>query len=106
MKRLVWSLVITGALILASVPEASASGGQYRAYDNHYAVRQGHNYPYRLRRNDDFRRWYGRSHYRYGFYTSWDRLFDIYRYERRYQRPYRYYDRRGYNRHRRHRRRH
>jgi hypothetical protein len=45
-----------------------------------------------LRRNNDFHRWYRRSRYRHDFYLSWYRLFDIYHYERRYQRTYRYND--------------
>ncbi len=106
MKRLVWTLVITSALALAIVPEASAHGSQYGSYDRHHVVRHGHSYPYRLRRHYDFHRWYWHSHYRYDFYVSWDRLFDIYRYERKYHRPYRYYDRHGHNRHRKHHRHH
>jgi hypothetical protein len=100
MKRLIWSLLIASALVLTSVPGASAHGSHYRAYERHYVVRHGHNYPYWLRRNSDFHRWYWHSYYRHDFYLSWDQLFDIYRYERRYHRPYRYYDRRGYDRYR------
>ncbi len=96
MKRLIWLFVITSALGLASVPEASAHGGQYRAYERHYVVRHGHSYPYWLRRQYDFHRWYRHSQYRYDFHLSWERLFDFYRYERRYHRPYRYHD--GYGR--------
>jgi len=106
MKRLVWTLIITSALGMASVPEASAHGSHNRAYDRHYVVRHGHSYPYWLRRNYDFHRWYVGSRFRYDFYMSWDRLFDIYRYERKYHRPYRYYDRRGRDRHRKNQRRH
>ena len=106
MKRLVWSLLIVSALSLASVPEASAHGSQYGGHGRHYVVRYGHSYPYWLHRNYDFHRWYWRSHYRDDFYMSWDRLFDIYRYERKYRRPHRYYDRRGYYRHRKQHRRH
>lgn len=106
MKRLVWSLVITSALALAPVPEALADASHYRSYDGHYVVRHGHSYPYWLRRNYDFHRWYWSSHYRHDFHTSWDRLFDVYRYERRHHRPYRYYNRRGHNRHHEHHRHH
>lgn len=99
MKRLVWSLVIMSALALASVPEASAHGSHYRAYDRHHVVRHSHSYPYWLRRNHEFHRWYLHSHYRNHYYLSWNRLFDIYRYERRYQRPHRRYDRHSHSRH-------
>jgi hypothetical protein len=95
MKRLVWSLLITGALFVSVVPEASAHGSHYRghvAYDRHHIVRHGHHYPYWLRRNADFHRWYRHSHYRNDFYLSWNHLFDIYRFERRYHRSYRLYD--------------
>ncbi len=102
MKRIVWSLLIASTLILASVPEASAHGRHYRAYERHYVVRHGYSYPYWLRRNYDFHRWYLRSHYRYDFYMSWDGLYDIYRYERKYPRADRGHDRRGYHLHRRH----
>ncbi len=106
MNRLVWSLLITSVLGLAFVPEASAQGSRYASYDRHYVVRGGESYPYWLRRNYDFRRWYLRSHYHNDFYLGWDRLFDIYRYERKYHRPYRHYDRRGRHRHREHHRHH
>lgn len=100
MKRLVWSLLIASTLVLTAVSEASAHAGPYRAYERHVVVRHGHSYPRWLSRNSDFHRWYWRSHYRNDFYLSWDRLFEIYRYERRYHRPYRYYDRRAHNRYR------
>ena len=106
MKRLVWSLLISSALLLASVPDAMAHGSQYRAYDRHYAVRHGYDYPYWLRRNYDFHRWYRHSHYRYDLRLSWKRLYNIYRFERKYYRPYRYYDRHGYYRHRKYHRHH
>ncbi len=106
MKRLVWTLVIASALAWASVPEALAHGSRDRAYDRYYVVRHGHGYPYWLRRHDEFHRWYLRSHYRHDFYVSWDRLFDIYRYERKYHRPYRYHDHRSHYRHRRQHRHH
>lgn len=106
MKRLVWSLVITSALILAAVPEASAHGSHSRAYDRHYIVRDGHHYPYWLRRNTDFHRWYHRSRYRNDFYVSWYRLFDIYQYDRRYYRSHRSDDRYYGDRRRRDRRQH
>jgi len=106
MKRLICTLLIASALGLVTMPEASAHGSRDKAYDRHYVVRYGHKYPNWLRRNNDFHRWYIRSHYRHDFYMSWDRLFDIYRYERKYYRPYRYYDRRDHDRHRRQRHRH
>ncbi len=106
MKRLVWLLLITGVLTLAAVPEASANGSQYRSYDRHYDVRHGHGYPTWLRRNYDFHRWYWRSHHHNDFNMSWSRLFDVYRYERKYHHPYHDYDRRRHNRHRKHHRHH
>ncbi len=95
MKRLVWSLVLASALFVAGVPEASAHRshhGAHGAYDRYYVVRHGHHYPGWLRRHNDFHRWYRRSHYRHDFYLSWPRLFDIYQYERKYHRHYRYQD--------------
>jgi len=109
MKRLVWLLVLTGALFAGGVPEASAHGsnvGSHIAYDRHYVVRHGHSYPRWLRRHDDFHRWYWRSHFRNDYYLSWNRLYDIYRYERKYRRSYRYSDYRGRHRHHGHHRRH
>ena len=106
MKRFVWSLVIVSALSLVYVPEASPHGSEYRGHDRHTIVRHGHSYPYGLHRNYDFHRWYWRSHHRYDIQMSWDRLFDIYRYERKYRRPSYYYDRRGYYRQRKQHRRH
>ena len=106
MKRLVWTLVVTCTLGLASVPEASADGGQYRTYDGHHVVRNSRSYPYWLRRQYDFHHWYRHSHYRYDFHLSWERLFDIYRHEHSNHRPYRYYDRYGRNHHRKYHRHH
>lgn len=87
MKRLIWLLVLSAALVVAVVPEASAHPSHYQ-FDRHYVVRHGHSYPYWLRRNSDFHDWYWQSRFRNDFYLSWNEIFGIYRYERRYRRPY------------------
>jgi hypothetical protein len=94
MKCFVWSLVLTGALLVAAVPEASAHGsydGRHIGNVRHYNVRHSHHYPQWLRPQYDFHRWYRRSHFRDAYYLSWQQLFDIYRYEQKYRRPYRHY---------------
>lgn len=91
MKRLVWSLLLASALTLVSAPEASAHAVHYIAhvgYGGPYVVR--HAYPRWLYHHHDFHRWYRRSPYRYDHYLSWHRLYDIYRYERKFSRPYRH----------------
>lgn len=93
MKRLLCALALAGALCVASLPDASAHERHYRgriAYQRHAMPQRSHHSPAWLRRNYDFQLWYGRSRFRYDFYLSWYQLFDIYRYERRYRRPYPY----------------
>jgi len=87
MKRTAWSLIFGMGLMLANVPEASAHKVEYRPYIvyDHYAYAGSRHFPRWLRKDRDFQRWYLYSNYRMNRHMSWHRLYDIYKYERRYR---------------------
>lgn len=63
---------------------------QYRNYrysPSYYRVSRT---PSWLRHDRSFRRWYNRTQWRIDHRLSWHELFDIYRWERRYDRRYRH----------------
>ena len=66
---------------------------------NYYPYRQStYIFPRWLRAKQDFQRWYYYSHYRYMRRLSWQRLYDLYLYDKRYTRrawrnDHRHYDR-------------
>ena len=111
MNKFLTAVVMTTSLLLLDVPEAAAHGGKYdkhsrpdKHYSRHYdrddrSNRRNHNaakykrsknMPYWLERDRSFRHWYQDSRLRKDRRISWNRLFDIYRYEVRVQRRYRY----------------
>ena len=96
-----WSLVTLAGISLFAAPEASAhdvTRVRYVDYD-YYPYRQStHIFPRWLRAKQDFQRWYSFSHYRYMRRLSWQRLYDLYLYDKRYSRhawryDYKYHDR-------------
>lgn len=111
MNKLLTATVMTASLLLLDMPEAAAHGGihdkHYRTdkhYSRHYdrdyrphrryhkavKFKRSKNMPYWLERDRSFRHWYRHSMLRKDRRISWNRLFDIYRYELRVYRPYRY----------------
>lgn len=111
MNKFLTAAIMTASLLLLDIPEAAAHGGkhdkQYRSdkhYSRHYdrdyrSPRRNHivvkykrskNMPNWLERDRSFRHWYQHSKVRKDRRISWNRLFDIYRYELRTHRPYRY----------------
>ncbi len=106
MNKLLISTLIACGLLLLDAPEAAAHNDghnhkQYsdrnysRSYDRdyypryryqrnkHYTSRHARpgRMPKWLKRDHSFKRWYGHSRLRYDRYTSWERVFDIYRWE-------------------------
>jgi hypothetical protein len=114
MNKLLISTIVACGLLLLDSPEAAAhddghqqkrySDRSYsRSYDRDHYSKKGYrgdryyaskyqrsgNMPRWLRKDHSFKRWYGHSRLRYDRYLSWERLFDVYRWEhspRRYSR--------------------
>ena len=87
MKRLAWSLIFGMGLMLLNVPDASAHKTEYRphiVYD-HYAYAGSRPFPRWLRKDREFQRWYLYSHYRMNRHTTWHRLYNVYKNERRHR---------------------
>lgn len=93
MKRMTFSLIVGACLFLASAPDASAHGTEYRPYivNDHYVVGRIRHFPTWLRRDRDFQHWYLHSRYRFTRRMSWHRIYDLYIFERRYHRHKRKY---------------
>ena len=87
-------------LALLATPEAQAHTIEYRpGYAYAYYGAAGTRYfPRWLRKDRGFQHWYWHSRYRFKRHLSWNRLYRMYRYERRFARiHYDYhYDDRGY----------
>ena len=88
MNKLSATLLLAAGLFLTDVSPATAHPGAdgARAHDRgHYVeIRRRHEMPRWLRRNTDFRHWYRRSPLSRYRQISWNQLYDIYRWERRY----------------------
>jgi hypothetical protein len=119
MNKVILSAVVACGLLLLDSPEATAHEGtirQHRSHSYDYSdkyrrdsyrrdsysrdgYRRNHynaNYnrakkmPRRLKHNKSFRRWYDSTRLSRNRHLSWDQLFDIYYWERRYFRSGRY----------------
>jgi hypothetical protein len=115
MNKILISTLIACGLLLLDTPEAAAHNDGHdhkrysdrsysRSYDRDYYSRNGYRrdkyyasryarpgkMPRWLKHDHSFKRWYGHSRLRYDRYTSWQRVFDIYRWERS-RNPYRHH---------------
>ena len=118
MNKVMLSAVIACGLLLLDSPEAAAHEETFRQYRSHAnysdkfhrdvyrrdaysrdGYRRDHfkakydrakRMPRWLKRNMSFRHWYGNTRLRKNRRLSWDQLFDIYYWERRYFRYRRY----------------
>ncbi len=119
MNRVLLSTLVACGLLLLDSPEAAAHEGTIRqhrvqAYDysdkyrrdsyrrdshsrdgyrrDHYnaKINRAKRMPRWLKRNKSFRSWYDHTRLSRNRYLSWDQLFDIYYWERRYFRYRRY----------------
>ena len=124
MKRLISTIFILGIGAAGLSQSAIAHEPGYTHYDSprHYRadVYRDHHMPVWLRKKKDFRRWYKRSVVRHDDSLAWWQVYEIYRWERRYNRHhhhrpgyyanrdywYRYDDRKRYDRNRYDRKRH
>ncbi len=100
------SLIFLAGSVLLAPSSASAHEVTYvysvnHGYDAHN--RSVWHFPRWLRARQDFQHWYFRSHYRYMRRISWQRLYDLYLYEKRRARHHsRHYDHHDYRNHRNH----
>ena len=94
MLKFIGTIIAAGGLLLASVDTASAHGRADHGYNlpNHYrAIGHRHSHmPAWLRHKKGFRAWYFRSSLRYTRQIAWWQLYEIYRWERRYDRRHHY----------------
>ena len=90
MKRLISTIIITGAAVTGISQSAVAHERGYEFYDSprHYRtlVYRDHHMPKWLRKKRDFRRWYRRSALQHNHALAWWQLYDIYRWESRHYR--------------------
>ncbi len=87
LKRTISSLIIGACLFLTGAADASAHEIAFRPYVVHrqYAAGQTRLFPGWLRRNREFQRWYLNTRYLSMRRLSWQRLYDIYSFEKRYR---------------------
>ena len=98
MNKVMTAVVVAGGLMLMNSPESAAHTEVRFAYqsppyyDNHRGSHHGF-YEYRsrhmprwLKRNKSFRNWYRHSSLKRNGRLAWGELYDIYRWERRYDR--------------------
>lgn len=88
-RRLVFSIMLSAGLLTAIAQPAAAHKIEFRpVVSKHYYYQHGRHFtfPRWLRKNQDFRRWYLRSDYRYIRGANWNTLYDMYLFEKRYQR--------------------
>lgn len=96
--KIIALLIASGGLLLTMAAPASArDAGHYdhdRADRNYYYTERQSEMPRWLRRERAFRAWYRRSPNHRRRAMSWDRLYNAYRWERRYspRYPKRYYN--------------
>jgi hypothetical protein len=85
-------LFISGALLLTIAAPVNAQEAGYHEYDQRdrysYSNKRRTEMPRWLKRQREFRHWYRRSPYKRRRALSWARVFEIYRWERRYARRY------------------
>ena len=84
MNKIITVALVAGGLLLLDSPEATAHDeGRYSYYSTHYQadLHRRHQMPRWLKRDRAFRHWYKHSRLRRHRHLSWDRLFDIYRWE-------------------------
>jgi len=87
LNRTISVLAIGACVFLANMEDATAHPTEYRPYvvTRHYVYNQPLAFPGWLRGNREFQYWYLGSHYRYLRYPDWQQVYDVYRFERRYQ---------------------
>ena len=110
MNKIIALALAAGSLLLLDSTPAAAHGDSRdkrsrsddhysRSYDRDYYSHRGHrrdhnhkrykrskHMPYWLKQNRSFRRWFSHTHFKANRRLSWNRLFEIYRYEHRYRR--------------------
>ena len=94
MYRLIGSTLAVACLLLGAVPAAEAHGIVYNDYDSprhyHRDIHRDRAMPRWLWNKKGFRRWYHRSAHRLNYRLAWWQIYDIYRWERRFDHPRHY----------------
>jgi len=80
-------LFIGSFLSLLSVVDAAAHTPDYRPYvvQRHYVVSQPRSFPHWLHKDRKFQRWYLGNRYRLRPDLSWQRVYDVYYFEKRHR---------------------
>jgi hypothetical protein len=90
MFRLIGTLIASVGLLLGATQTAVAHGKAYNHYDSprHYRVSviRDDNMPRWLRKERGFRGWYRHSTLRHNHHLRWWQLYEIYRWEKRFDR--------------------
>lgn len=88
MFRIIGSSIALVGLLLGAAPAAEAHGARHHTYDSHGYYQRGfyrnRHMPRWLWRKRGFRQWYFHTPLRFNHRVSWSRLYDAYRWERRY----------------------
>ena len=87
LQRTISSLIIGTSLFLAGATDASAHKTDYRSYVVHRQYSSSHTrtFPGWLRRDREFQHWYLNTRYRAMPRLSWQRLYNIYCFDKRYR---------------------
>ncbi len=104
MNKVMIAATLAGGLLLMNSPEAAAhkevrnvydSPAHHYRYDRHYdsyydrfEVRRAKHMPRWLKRKHGFRHWYRHTPLKRNKWLSWNELFHVYKYERRWGRSY------------------
>jgi hypothetical protein len=96
MNKVMTAVVVAGGLMLMNAPEAAAHtevryayqsppyNDGYRGLHHGFYERRSKHMPRWLKRNESFRKWYRHSSLKRNQRLAWGELYDIYRWERRY----------------------
>jgi hypothetical protein len=93
MNKIITVALIAGGLLLLDSPEAAAHKEVRNAYQSsanfRFVAQRAKLMPRWLKRNKSFRKWYQHTRLRRNRHLAWNRLFEIYRWERVHLRQHR-----------------
>ena len=100
MQRLTLPILFSLGILLIFAPKAEAHKIDHRprvAHDVYFAYHRGYAVPRWVRKDRGFRQWFTHSRYRYARRQNWNRLYDLYLYDRQMHRRSHSYYRSGKN---------
>lgn len=90
--KIMASLFLSGGLLLLAASPVNAHPSGHHDYDRgdryYYAHEVRREMPRWLKRKKAFRQWYRHSPFKYRRAITWARIYEIYRWERRYSRQH------------------